>query len=387
MNKIKPDSASPLAKGTKASLGAFALSAIIHASVFLLVGSYVVFEGVVPQTPFLAVQGPADLLGEEEVLPEPEDFQDPVSMPTVADEFSTEAATAGEATSADILVSTGINSTFSLPPAVGAPSVNPKIGFGTGGVGEGKGAGAAGPRGNIVRTLFGSSESVPAAMKGTLYDLKQKKGGGSADQAEFIRAFAAAGFKRSMLRDFYEAKVQLFATQIFMPCIKADEAPKAFQAEKEIQPLNWLVFYEGKFASPDSGNYRFVGQGDDVLIVRVNGKVVFDGSLITAGQGNEPLAGLKPKPEQIRDEQRITSWFPLVYGEWMALTAGVNNTIEVLVGEIPGGEFYAYLMIQKEGKKYDLDPARGNAPILPIFRTLESSDDWSEHPPPTHSQV
>ena len=52
--------------------------------------------------------------------------------------------------------------------------------------------------------------------------------------------------------------------------------------------------------------------------------------------------------------------------ETVQVTGGQSYPMEVLIGEWPGGDFKAYLMIQKEGVEYEKD-AKGN-PILPIFK-------------------
>ena len=49
--------------------------------------------------------------------------------------------------------------------------------------------------------------------------------------------------------------------------------------------------------------------------------------------------------------------------------------MEVLLGEWPGGDFKAWLMIEKEGVEYEKD-TKGN-PILPIFKLAAGQ--------PTHS--
>jgi len=370
---------------TKASLGAFALSAIIHGAALLLLGSYVVFDQVIMRQPFEAVVVGTQSMDEAVVMPEPQDVPDPLDVPAVNDDLAVavDNAAAGETTSSDILVSTGANPTFTLPPATGPVSAVPKLGWGTGNAGEkGTGAGAVGG-GKIIKSIFGQSQTTPAALKGIMIDLKQPKAGATTNQNTFLKNFAAAGFKKSMLRDYYNAKVELYATQFFMPLMPADEAPKAFQAEQEIQPRNWLVYYEGQFASPDAGTYRFVGSADDTLIVRVNDKIVLDGSRDTAGafRASAPITDWAPKPEQILAGAKQLRTGPVVQGDWIPLQAGVNNKIEIVIGEVPGGFFGCYLFIEKQGKSYDSDPRRGGAPILPIFRTLDARDDWSAFAP------
>jgi hypothetical protein len=374
---------------TKASLGAFALSAIVHGAILLILGSYVVFDKVIVRQPFEAVPISSSSSIDEPVMQEPQEITDPLDTPQITNDLAPSLdnePAAGEATSADILVSTAPNPTFSLSPAVGPSAAIPKLGWGTGTGGKdatGRGGGVAG--GKIIKSIFGQSESTPAALKGTMIDLKQPKAGATTDQKLFLKQFAESGFRKSMLHDYYNARLELYATQFFMPNIEADEAPKAFQAEKEIQPRNWLIYYEGQFASPDNATYRFVGSGDDVLIVRVNDKIVLDGSRSTSGAKTsgapDPITSWVPTMENILAGPKMLPSGPAVNGDWMTLEAGKNNKIEIVIGEIPGGKFGCYLFIEKQGKEYDKDPKRGGAPILPLFRTLAGKDDWSEYKP------
>jgi hypothetical protein len=377
-----------LDSSTKASIGAFTLSAIIHGAILLLLGSYVVYDKVIVRQPFEAVPVSSASSIDEPVMQEPQEITDPLDTPQVSNDLAPSLdnePAAGEATSADILVSTAPNLTFSLSPAVGPSTAIPKLGwgFGTGGKdGTGRGGGGV-AGGKLIKSIFGQSESTPAALKGILVDLKQPKDGATTDQLRFLREFAESGFRKSMLRNYYNARVELYATQFFMPMIPADEAPKAFQAEKEIQPRNWLVYYEGQFASPDNGTYRFVGAADDILIVRVNDKIVLDGSRDTSGSNGpvKPVTSWTPAPENILSGAKQLPAGNAVCGDWITFEAGRNNKIEVVIGEIPGIDFGCYLFIEKQGKNYDKDPKRGDAPILPIFRTLASKDDWSQYNP------
>ncbi len=56
-------------------------------------------------------------------------------------------------------------------------------------------------------------------------------------------------------------------------------------------------------------------------------------------------------------------------GDTFQVQAGGAYDMEVLLGEWPGGEFKAYLLIEKEGVEYRKD-GKGN-PILPIFKIAE----------------
>ena len=106
---------------------------------------------------------------------------------------------------------------------------------------------------------------------------------------------------------------------------------------------------------------------DDVLVVRFNGKVVLDcGSTTPTGHGPQKFyasAGLQLDPKM--------GWYKgLGVGEPVQVTGGQSYPMEVLMGEWPGGDFKAYLMIEKDGVQYEKD-AKGN-PILPIFKLAAS---------------
>ena len=56
-------------------------------------------------------------------------------------------------------------------------------------------------------------------------------------------------------------------------------------------------------------------------------------------------------------------------GEGVALNAGTFYDLEILIGEDPGGDFFAELLVEKQGATYEKD-GRGN-PILPPFRVAD----------------
>lgn len=354
-------------KTTKASLGAFAFSVLIHSAAILIVGGYVIFEGVVPKASFIPVEESGASL-EGDVIPEPEQPTDPIDTPTMPETELTVSSTQSsetDATSSDILVSTGANPTFSLPPAVGAPSTTPKLGFGTGTQGN-SGNKAAGPKGNVIRSIFGSTESSPSTLRGTMFDLKQSRSG-EPIKTTYLDKMAEYCKKQDtdVFKDFYKVDTVLYATHLFVPLIVATEAPKAFQVEDKVKPAQWVIVYEGQFTAPSSGSYRFVGYADDILVVFVNGKVVLDGSRPTLGYGGgTSFSGWTPGPETTRSH-RITNGH-IAYGDWLKLDSGRPNKISILFGEQPGGQFCGFLFIQEEGKKYDKD-ATGR-PVLPVFR-------------------
>lgn len=358
-------------KVNKASLGAFALSLLVHGAVILLVGGYVVFEGVIPKSPFIAVEGAVNAPVDEIPEPEqPQEMMDTPVAPTSELNLPRENAAPGEATSADIIVSSGANPSFSLPPAVAAPSATPRLGFGSGTKGNSEGRGTGSPQGGIIRSLFGTTESSPSTLKGTMYDLKQTRGGKptKADYLALTNEFSQK-WDTGVFRDYYKVDTSLYATHLFIPLIKAAEAPKAFNVEDKVQPSQWVIVYEGTFTAPASETYRFVGYADDILMVGVNGQLVLDGSRPTIGFDKNlgAASAWKVTPDTLL-RHKIGNG-QLAYGDWIPLQAGQPNQIHILLGERPGGFFCGFLLIQEKGKKYEVDAKSGGRPILPLFRT------------------
>ena len=67
-------------------------------------------------------------------------------------------------------------------------------------------------------------------------------------------------------------------------------------------------------------------------------------------------------------------------GDWFSLQEGKPVSMEVLLGEEPGGLFFAQLYVEMEGVIY---PTRNEGalqprPILPLFKTDTLSDDMFE---------
>ncbi len=57
---------------------------------------------------------------------------------------------------------------------------------------------------------------------------------------------------------------------------------------------------------------------------------------------------------------------PLRAGDWMPFGPDQVADLDVIIGERPGGQFNAFLMVEKQGETYPKD-SRGR-PIFPIFR-------------------
>ncbi len=253
-------------------------------------------------------------------------------------------------------------------------------GFG-GGAGGGIGSGLGIGRGNGKNFVgaFGASFKRPNALEGTLYDLKfspsGKALGADAPQrvAQIQKAFETmdrnwSGTKALLDGRYRQAELKLYASNIFIPPRNAAEATKAFDCEKEIQAPGWLAYYEGNFSPPVTGKYRFVGLGDDIMVVAVGGKTVlstfwpnsklnvtrFEASWLPKDAGKTDGQGLRFPPHA---GGRYS-------GEWLELRKGQTYRIQIAFGESYGGLFSAALLIEQQGVTY---PTAGRDTQLPIF--------------------
>lgn len=210
---------------------------------------------------------------------------------------------------------------------------------------------------------FGSTEVRGAAMVGILYDLKQ-------DQARkpmkmdipaygrLVDEFISKGWDEGVLNRYFRAGRPLYTTQVFIPLISADAAPKAFGVEMIVKPMFWLIHYKGQVSAPTSGAWRFWGYGEEVCSVAINGKNVL---LSNWKEITTPSVGWKSSEPP---GQPAASGY-LRAGDWIELQAGQVVDIDVLIGERGGGVFAAYLLIEKRGETYE---KINGQPILPVFQ-------------------
>jgi hypothetical protein len=352
--------------------GSLAISLIIH-GIILAVG-VVLIVGIIPPPPEKVVDFMAPGGGGA-----PQSSQQQKKRANVVKSNASRVA-AKDVVSNFTLPDPEASSDMSALGALGAGGMGGLGGLGSGaGLGDGMGAGI----GAGIGTGFGAgSGSNPfgminpnaGALEGNFYDLKQtaKREPTNlelADVKEAIRDFVTGGWREKQLEKYYKAKKPLYQTKLYIPVMPASGAPEAFNSQNEVQPSRWIVVYRGTVTPPKSGKYRFVGVGDDVLVVRFNGKHVFDYGYTRPTSGTRD--DLMEQPLVKYQYEATTTWNKDLQGigrgpEFRA-EAGKAYPIEILMSELPGGLFGAVLMIEEVGVQYQKDPLQG-APILPLFR-------------------
>ncbi len=224
---------------------------------------------------------------------------------------------------------------------------------------------------------FGERSPTDAALIGIFYDFKQTQTGEKLKRSyrKVIEDFLNQGWDESVLKDFYRATQPLYTTQVFIPYIDADNAPRAFGVDKRVNPSQWMVHYKGQVSSDTGGTFRFIGLADDILAVAINSQTVL----------------LAP----IRDVKYEVEWQPtegpptkgpcgmMKFGTWFTVKKDEIVDIDILVGEVPGGGFGAWLQIEEQGVTYEAQ--RQDHIKFPVFQLVPQTLDtkvykWGKAP-------
>jgi hypothetical protein len=187
-----------------------------------------------------------------------------------------------------------------------------------------------------------------------------------------VSQFVNSDWDPNVLKGYYQCQQMLKTSSIFIPTIPAEEGPKAFGVANEVQPNMYVVWYKGTAVAPKDGTYRFAGLGDDILVVRINGKTVEDGSIF-------------PVDNNVRDEEKKYPLPPSLHfhelwvGVPVHLKAGQQVAVEILIGEEPGGTSNYFVFVQRDESFYPKLP--NGTPLLPVFQ-LDSTPVYArgDHP-------
>ncbi len=280
------------------------------------------------------------------------------------------------------IVTTDVSAiTLPEPPEVATTDeASPSAMAGVDGImGMGMGSGGTGGNGGGGNPLFGTPSGD--GLVGDFYDMKQTADRqpnsiannqyeqdhpdgmyphwetlpSTRDELQVLRHYVV-NFDDNILQDYFHAPITLFAPQICIPALSAAEAPKAFGVEKLVQPRRWIVVYKARIVPPVTGDFRFIGFGDDYMVVRINDQNVLDacwpkGLLDPGADVNEDVG---PGPPY--------SGLPLACGTWIHMSAGLAMDMKVLIGEGPGGGSAFFLFIQQKGVDYP----KGDYPVFQL---------------------
>jgi hypothetical protein len=299
------------------------------------------------------------------------------------------------------ITSRSATASVALPdlPTTSAPSLMTGLsgggssrGFGGGsggGIGSGQGLGVGNAR-NFV-SVFGS-KAASGGLLGEFWDIKlDRKGkeiqhsgiprdyGYSAESmVEYLGAIESVirmkGDANRALSKYFKAETTLVSSTFVHPYMNAAEAPKAFGVEHEVKPVHWLAVYRGKASAPFTDQFRFVGGCDNVLVVLVNGKLVFDGSRRYIHHAPPSAYYTKWTPTTAPIPGSLTGNVKTfngtnIWGDWFSLRKNDPVEITIILGE-SGGIYACGLFIDWKGaewhKKGGKIPPGGIPPIFQV---------------------
>jgi hypothetical protein len=234
---------------------------------------------------------------------------------------------------------------------------------------SGKGRGTSGGGAPQANPFGGPvEEGTPPALVGYFYDLKQTSQDppkptniSRNDWRKQMDRLVADNLNEADLRPYLKSSDPRTTSGFAIPEQASTNAPAAFDLAGKVAPNLWAIVYHGKAAAPEAGRYRFVGFGDDVLYIKVNHKLVFDGGW-----------------QLLTKDSSLHDTYPLLWsksvgkvgllrkGAWFQVEQGDVLSFDVLIGDW-GGECGFFLMIEKEGETYEMSPDKVT-PKLPLFQ-------------------
>lgn len=200
------------------------------------------------------------------------------------------------------------------------------------------------------------SQGTGVGLVGTLYYMRRGKDGSEIPAyppdeylARMVQLFGDGGkIKEAEASKYFRVPQQLTSFLVLFPPISGEIAPAAFGAQQVADSRQcWFVVYQGRISAPNANRYRFVGGGNEVLIVRVDGRVVLDGSWSLAW----PQKGATPTGHAPREKLLPVYGDKRAVGDWVKFAAS-GSPVEVIVGAGWRGAFGADLCVEEEGRTY-----------------------------------
>jgi hypothetical protein len=127
-------------------------------------------------------------------------------------------------------------------------------------------------------SLFGGGRSIGNDFVGTFYDFNRDHSGRKIPMdpdkmRDVMLDFVQDGWRSSVFAPYYRSPRKLYATCFAIPPVHSTRAPSAF-GEYNTPGYCWAAHYKGQLVYPEDITFRFWGQGDDFMLVRVGGKLV-----------------------------------------------------------------------------------------------------------------
>ena len=234
----------------------------------------------------------------------------------------------------------------------------------------------------------GKAQDLDGALLGAIIDMKTApdpdnpagKDIGYTGWKEFIprlKTCLQGNFSDAACAHVRKIPKRVAMSTLFIKPQPAKNGPLAFGlTEKEIKPSGWLVYYIGDLVPTEKAKYRFWGYFDDYMLIRINGKVVWEYSWPCQSEKNAgACTGWKPDAETINFISKVQYRSPqagakLMPSDWWEAKPGQKIKLEIGISEVPGGACGGILCIEKQGETYETYKGQ---PVFPIFSTRKLS--------------
>lgn len=254
------------------------------------------------------------------------------------------------------------------------------------GLGDGDGGGFG------TQIKAGKAQDLEGAMIGAIIDVKTAfdpgnpkgkklgygKDGGSGnttkDFADRFRACISGNFTDAACSHVRKLPKRVAMSTLFIKPQQASKGPEAFGVADIMEPLGYAVYYVGDIVPTEKARYRFWGYYDDYMLIRINGKVVYEYIWPCQSPGNAGLCtGWKPNAEAAKllgkyKSSESTTW--MAVSDWWEAKPGQKIKLEIVIAEKDGGSTSGLLCIEKEGETYEMHKGQ---PVFPIFSTRKLS--------------
>ena len=195
----------------------------------------------------------------------------------------------------------------------------------------------------------------------------------------------------SDLQQYYRYPLEAYSSLFFLENTPSTTMMNRFNDENA-SAFGWFSIHSGYVIAPFTGQFRFVGCGDDALVVRFNQRLVLDYGFSSLSLGKD-LSGPEDCVDPNTTGRRLLSekglysdklevYFPdsfnkhgVAKGLPINVTKGKVYPIEILSSDAGGNYFSIALFVERldsNGKPLNENPAR-----LPLFRT---SSKTPHHP-------
>ncbi len=221
-------------------------------------------------------------------------------------------------------------------------------------------------------SIFGSGQTIGNDFEGSLYNLNRDRNGRGIpmDENTFrqkLRDFVLAGWDTRIFRKYYRSPTRLYTTHFMIPEVPSSMAPEVF-GEPDIESYYFFLHYKGKLVSHKPITFRFWGNGDAYMFIRVGGEEVF----ISCWNSHKAYFDWWQSSSADNLKYFLGNQ-PMTVGDWITLEPGKALDMEVIFGEWKGGSVAAMVNVEVQGVEYEKN--RQSGPILPAFKTAEFSED------------